>query len=233
MWGKAARIAGIVALASLFISFGTAQEESPPAHELASANISLSGSPTTQVEGVYRFRPVDGDQSLEAVSGTIWTGPGYEVTGIEASVDGADVTPTVEEQSRHLSVTVPLPGEMARPQVAVRYQVEHSADRFRTPIWVPEQAPSGEAPVITTRLAVEEGRYIGGTVFPRPEQVDGNRAVFKTLHVPGYVVADIGSGEAGALSGMNTVSAAGVLLLLVFLVGGIMIERREHGGGVV
>ena len=211
----------------------SAQENNAPQVTLVNGNIEVNAGETTTVTNTYKFRVSSvgsGDQRLTAITGSIWKFPDRSISEISASVNGNSVSPRVTEQDRHYEISLPLQevsaGEVIT--VTVGYEVSGPAGAVQAPMFVPDYATEGRDSVIDFLVTVPEGESLQGTMFPAPDTTSGNQITAETLHVPGMVKLNYGTG--GGLDLNTVLSAVGVVFIIAVIGGWALIQRRRAAG---
>lgn len=224
-------VAVAVVLSSIaFASPAIAQDDGPQV-TLASADIDVDAGDTNTVTAEYEFTVESagsGESALTAIEGTLWKISDRSLGSIEATVDGESVEPDVSEQSQHITVSVPVENVEGGDTVTVRleYEVSGPAGELQVPLWVPEYSTAGETAVVQTTVTFPDGTFPQGDSFPDPSSVQGNVATYDTLHVPGFIKVSYDDTRSGFVTLNSLYSAAGVLLILGLVAGGLYIDRR-------
>lgn len=207
-----------------------AQEESPSV-DLTNTTIDIDAGENSMVTAEYQFTvgsAGSGDSAaISSINGTLWKIPGREIGEITTTVGGESVEPSVSEQSGHLNVSVPVEDvDSDTVTVTLEYQVSGPARKLQAPLWVPEYSTPGQENVIDMTVMLPEGTTLSGDSFPSAATVDGNTVKYNLLHVPGFVKMNYGQTGAGVLTADTLYSLLGVVLIVGFIVGGLVIDRK-------
>lgn len=199
-----------------------AQEASSPSVTLNDATIDINAGENSQVTATYKFKvenPGSGEKQLSTITGTIWRFSGHEVSDISATVNGEEVSSTVSKESRFMDLSVPVSDVNAGETVTVKlsYTVASSADKLKTPLWVPEYETTGTDRVIDMTVALSDGAQVQGATFPKIDSKDGNVLQYQLIHMPGFVSLQYGQG-AGSFFTLDVLSTlAGLVMIFGFL----------------
>jgi hypothetical protein len=208
----------------------TAQDASPSI-TLVDASAEIDAGETSTVTAEYEFNIASagsGDNQLSSISGTVWTNPDRTIGDITATVNGETAEAMVEEQSRHLDLTVPVSDVSNGDTVTVTlmYEVTGPDSNLRVPLWVPGYSTPGEENVVGISVTLPEGATLSGGAFPSASTVDGNSIGYELLHVPGFVSMEYGQSEPGIVTTDTLYSILGVVVIVSFIIGGLAIDRK-------
>lgn len=226
------RLVVALLLVGLVLGPSTAMaQDASPSVNLTGTSVDIDAGETSTVTAEYEFDVAaagSGESQLSSISGTMWTDSEREIGDISASVNGESVEATVEEQSRHLDVTVPVSDVSDGDTVTVtlEYEVTGPAGELRVPLWVPEYSTPGEESVVDISLTLPEGQTLSGGAFPSASTVDGNAVGYDLLHVPGFIGMEYGESGPGIVTTDTLYSILGVIVIVGFVVGGLAIDRK-------
>lgn len=208
-----------------------AQEGNAPAVTLSDANIQVDAGETTQVTASYEFSVSDvgtGDQTLSAISGTMWLFPDHGVSDVTATINGESVDPTVTREDRYMDVVVPVSDVSNGDTVdaTVSYSVASTAGDLKAPIWTPAFQTTGTDRVIDMTVTLPDGSNVHGAAFPKVDSTSGTSLSYSLLHMPGFVTVEYGQGG-GPLLDVGTISTLFGLLFIFGILGGWLAWRRR------
>lgn len=208
-----------------------AQEGEAPSVTLSAATIQVDAGETTEVTANYEFTVASagsGEQALSAISGTLWLFPGHGVSDLSATVNGEQVEPEVNRESRYMDVSLPVSdvSEGDTVETTVSYTVASSPGALKAPIWTPEFQTGGTDRVIDMTVTLPDGSNVHGAAFPKVDSTSGTTLSYGLLHMPGFVSVEYGPGG-GSLFALDTLSTLFGLLLIFGILGGWLAYRRR------
>lgn len=212
-------VVSVIATASI----GTAQEATEPSVTVSGATIHVDVGETSTVHAEYQVvveSTGSGDAELTALAGRLWKFDGRQLSGLSATVDGEEVSPTVDERSGHVDVSLPVDDvqDGDRVTVVLDYQVEGPANHAKVPLWVPNYQTAGEERVIEITTTLQEGQHVRGDTMPKPDRVsdDGRTLHYSQLHMPAFISVSYGD-QPTLVSTGQLMSIIGIAVILGFM----------------